>query len=289
MKRLSHVLEFAFVWAFYTLCRLLPFRAASALGGTLGWFIATLPASFNQTARANLRKAFPDMPAADMRRTQQAALVNFARTMAEFPQVYRLPPAQLAKKVDIRGLEHIGTERPILMMTGHVGNWDMLGMALAAQGIPCASVYRAANNPLVDRLMVGTRALSGAIQIPKGAHGARQILKTLGQKHSVGMLIDQKMNDGIAAPFFGHQVMTAPALAELALKKNLPVIPAFCWRTSGGRFTAEVWPPVQLTRTGDHQHDVQVNTALFNKLLEDAITRNPEQWMWFHRRFPKEG
>jgi len=288
MKAVSNLLSYVFVWIFYTLCRALPFKAASALGGGLGWFIATLPASFNLTARQNLKKVFPELTAAKVRRLQQSSVVHFGRTMAEFPKVYRMNKTTLEHYVKATGLEHATDNAPILLMTGHIGNWDILGMYMASIGVPCASVYRAANNTFVDKLMVATRALSGATQIPKGAHGARLILKEIAKNNSVGMLIDQKMNDGIESTFFGHSAMTAPALAELALKKNIPVVPAFCWREDDGTFTLEVRPPLNLIRSGNHKQDVADNTLMFNKVLEEAIRRKPAQWTWFHRRFPKD-
>jgi KDO2-lipid IV(A) lauroyltransferase len=102
------------------------------------------------------------------------------------------------------------------------------------------------------------------------------------------MLVDQKMNDGIAVPFFGHDVMTAPALAELALRYDCPVVPARVERLRGAHFKMTALPPLEMVRTGNHHADVAAVMAKVNALVEQWIRDTPEQWLWLHNRWPDD-
>ncbi|MBI1985745.1 MAG: lauroyl acyltransferase, partial [Rhodospirillales bacterium] len=116
--------------------------------------------------------------------------------------------------------------------------------------------------------------------------GARLLLKSLKEGKHLGMLVDQKMNDGIPVKFFGRDVMTAPALAELALRFDCPVVPARVVRLKGARFKLVIEPPLKLVRTGDHEADVVANMAQVNALIEKWVRDTPEQWLWLHNRWP---
>ena len=94
------------------------------------------------------------------------------------------------------------------------------------------------------------------------------------------------MNDGIADPLFGRDAMTAPALAQLALKFDCPVVPIKVERTHGAHFSISVLPPLELPATGDRQADVKAGMTLVNRIIEGWIRESPEQWLWVHRRWP---
>ena len=100
------------------------------------------------------------------------------------------------------------------------------------------------------------------------------------------MLADQKMNDGIAVPFFGRPAMTTSALASLALRFECDVLPARVERLGGAHFRLTVFPPLSLARSGDHHADVDTLMARVNETLEVWIRDRPEQWFWLHRRWP---
>ncbi len=103
------------------------------------------------------------------------------------------------------------------------------------------------------------------------------------------MLVDQKMNDGIAVPFFGRPAMTAPALAELALRHNCPVVAARVTRVKGANFKMTALPPVRFEKTGDHKADVLAAMTQINNQVEQWVRDTPEQWLWLHNRWPNDG
>jgi KDO2-lipid IV(A) lauroyltransferase len=99
------------------------------------------------------------------------------------------------------------------------------------------------------------------------------------------MLVDQKLNSGIEVPFFGRPAMTAPAIAQLALKYDLPLVPAGIRRTNGANFEVIIHPPLEHPRTSDTAADVRTLMGTINTFLEDAIRADPPNWMWLHRRW----
>lgn len=285
VRHLAHPLEAAVVYAFYGLFRALPVDAASALGGWIGRTVGPwLPGT--RTARRNLALALPE------RAGDHAAIVrgmwdNLGRVFAEYPHL----PA-LAGRIEIVGARHIedlSTDgRAGIMVSGHLANWEVLTVAAHSVGVGLSLVYRAPNNPYVDRLLLRTRAAFGATAIPKGAEGARTILRGLNRGDHVGMLIDQKLNDGIAVPFFGHAAMTAPAAAMFALKFRLPLVPVRIERTGGARFRITVLPPLDLPSGPDPKADIHAVTERLNALIEGWVRERPEQWLWLHRRWPAQ-
>jgi Kdo2-lipid IVA lauroyltransferase/acyltransferase len=183
----------------------------------------------------------------------------------------------------------------VVFFSGHLANWEMLAVVPSAFGIRLSIFYRAARNPLVDAIIVALRhratgAATGA-KVPmfcKGAIGARAAMAHLKAGGYLGMLIDQKMNDGIAAPLFGHQAMTAPAAAAFALRYRCPLVPAYVERLGPARFRLVAEPPLPLPDSGDRHADIAALTAAMNACLERWVRRRPEGWLWLHRRWPKE-
>jgi KDO2-lipid IV(A) lauroyltransferase len=123
--------------------------------------------------------------------------------------------------------------------------------------------------------------------IPKGARGARRALELLKAGEHLGIMADQKLNDGIAIPFFGRDAMTAPAMAQFARRFDCPIVPVRVERLGGARFKVTHYPPRMVTRTDDKQVDIRAFMVEINEMLEDWITERPEQWLWLHNRWPK--
>jgi KDO2-lipid IV(A) lauroyltransferase len=147
------------------------------------------------------------------------------------------------------------------------------------------TVFRAPDNPLVDAVLRRLRRPGGE-HIAKGTGGARHAIKLLVAGGHLGLLVDQKLNDGIAVPFFGRDAMTAPALAQFALRFDCPVVPTRVERIAGARFRITVAPPIDIPRTGERQRDVFEITRRVNEILESWIRERPEQWLWAHKRWP---
>ncbi len=286
LKRLSYLAEAAAAYAAWGLFAVLPVEAASGLGG---WIARTVGPRLKPSAiaRDNLRRVFPDLSAAEIERIVVAVWDNLGRNVAEYPHLKTI----IAERTEIVGGEHIvalGTDgQPGIMIGAHFGGWELSGLLGEHLGIPVHAVYRAPNNPWIDRLIRKARGNAAERCIPKGAQGARTLISVMRRGGHLGMLVDQKMNDGIPVEFMGRTAMTAPAVATLALKFRCPVVPGRIERLPGARFRAVVLPPLPLPDSGDTQRDVLDLMERINRLIEGWVRENPSQWLWLHRRWPK--
>jgi KDO2-lipid IV(A) lauroyltransferase len=262
---------------------------ASAVGG---WIARTIGPRLGITRRArrNLARALPGLDRAAQDRVLAEMWDNLGRVVGEFPHLKTMDAYTPDAAIQATGLEHVDAAlargKPLIFYSGHFGNWEVAALAAALYGLKLAAVYRAANNPLVDRMMIDLRRDLGADPIPKGAQGARKILGAIKAGQSLCMLVDQKMNDGIAVPFFGRDAMTAPAIAELALRYDCSVLPARVERLPGSRFQVTVFPPHELPASDDKAADVLALMTEINLTVEGWIRARPGHWFWLHRRWP---
>ena len=158
-------------------------------------------------------------------------------------------------------------------------------------GLRLGFFYRAASNDVADRIILDLREQGhrrALPSFPKGAAGARQAAMHLARGGHLGMLVDQKLNNGIQVPFFGHPAMTAPAAAALGLRLKAKIIPCRLERIGPVRYRMTVEPPLPLPHTGSQEGDVAALTAAINQRLEAWISASPGEWLWLHRRWPKE-
>jgi KDO2-lipid IV(A) lauroyltransferase len=296
LRSLRHRIEAAPVGLGLTMLRRLSPEAASNLGGAVARSIGPLlPVS--KIAERNLRLALPELDAAARSRIIRGVWENLGRTVGELPHVARLRRTDPGDGPGwwMEGEEHIVALAkrggPAILFSGHIGNWEVLPRALTHYGIHASTFYRAAANPLVDQTILRLRREALGIDIPvfpKGATGARQAMAHLSHKGFLGLLVDQKMNDGIAVPLFGHMAMTAPAAAAFALRYRCPLIPGHVERTAPAQFRLICEPPLPLPDTGDRQTDIATLTRAMNACLERWIRARPEGWLWLHRRWPEQ-
>ncbi len=290
-KRLVHCLEAAALWLGGAVLSRLPLDRGSDLAGRLLRGLGP-HLGVSRRAVANLRIAFPDMAADEIDRVVRGMWDNLGRLGAEYVNLEQLIDDH--ERIEIVGgavLDRLrASPRPALLFTAHLANWEAATIAARRHGLELASVYRAFNNPLVDRLIRDWRRCTGVELITKGGPGARRLIKRLGQGGQGGhviMLVDQRMNDGIAVPFFGRPAMTAPALAELGYRYDAPVVPVRVERIGGSRFRVTVEEPLALPRSGDRAADVAAAMAMVNRRIEIWVRARPEQWFWLHRRWGK--
>ena len=275
------------------LFRLLGVDRASAICGTLFRTLGPRLRSISRRAENNLRAAYPDWTEDQIAETTRDVWENLGRTVAEFAHLKEFIDYEQNGRVTFEGYEEVweATKRreSIIFVTGHFANWEVSAVAAKRAGVDYAFVYRTANNPLVDRLIVEERAkVMSAMQIPKGKASVLMIVKALKTQHSLALLVDQKLNDGIPAPFFGKDAMTTPAPAWLALRYNLPVFPITVQRKNGAYFNVKIGREICCEKTGDTDKDVMALTCKINEAIEQEVRAFPGQWLWLHRRWPKK-
>ena len=266
---------------------------ASNLGG---WIARTVGPALrvSRVAEANLRHCLPTLSAPERRRTIRAVWDNLGRTSAELPHLASFRATALGPGWELSGGEHLAAlgGSQALFFSGHFGNWELFLPIAAQLGLPVAGFYRAASNPTANAVIQGMRrrALGAdAALFAKGAAGSRAALRHLRAGGSLGLLMDQKMNDGLPVPFFGRMAMTATALGTMAVRFGCPIMPVRVERIAAARFRLVCEPPLPTVLTGVTQTDVYTVTEAVNRTLERWIRADPGAWLWLHRRWPKSG
>ncbi|MFD2264097.1 lauroyl acyltransferase [Lacibacterium aquatile] len=286
MKRLRHLIEAGVVLVLLGIFKMLTLDAASAFGGWIARKVGPLT-SADRIARRNLARFMPEMGAAERNATIRDLWDNLGRTFGEYPHLAQIA----AERVEVTGTDIVARLREDGMtgicFSGHLANWELLPIVAAQQGVELTGVYRRPNNPFVDRIVLKLREPAGGRLVPKGSEGAREILKAMLAGQHLGLLIDQKMNDGMAVPFFGTDAMTAPAAAQLALRFKCPLVPVHPVRLQGANFRLDVLEPLVLPASGNKNADSLALMSEINRLLEAWIRENPAQWLWIHNRWPK--
>lgn len=289
MKRLRFALEAGLLWLALGLFRLVGIDAASSIGGAVARAIGPL-LSKNRIARTNLKACFPAISDPELAAITREMWDNLGRFMGEMAHLHR---------IDVYGGDRVRVEvapeaeaavtsgKPVIFVTAHFGNWEVPPLLATQRDIETTLVYRQASNPWSEKQIQHWRRKRGGQWVPKGREGARAIIAALSRGGALAILADQKFNEGLAVPFFGRPAMTAPAIAELALKFDAPLVPVRVERLGGARFRVDVMAPLTLPTTGDRKADVLAILTAINAMFETWIRERPGHWLWIHSRWPK--
>ncbi len=265
--------------------RLLPWPVVQSLGrgaGSLAW---RLSKTNRGRALEHLEIAFPERPAAERAAIAREA---FRQQMMTVVEIFHLAGRGLAateRHVEVEGWEHVESARaggrPVIVITGHCGNWELLGAVFGSRRVPLSAVVRGLTEKELEPMLERLRGVFGTHQINRGEPGAaRELLKALRAGAALLMLIDQDLHtEGVFVPFFGKLAHTPSGAARLALKRRAPALPAFVERLEGGSHRVRFGPPFELPP------DPVAATAVMTRAIEEQVRRRPEQWVWWHRRW----
>ncbi len=286
MKKIRYFFEALLLYGLFIFFKILPPKTASNIGGWIGHNIGYRLAA-SRKARKHLSNAMPELSKKQQDNTIKGMWNNLGRVIAEYPHLERISK-DYTQVIDLGCLsKHIKDNEPIVFIGAHLGNWEVNGAATLTQlNHPLALTYREPNNKWVARLLDKSRTLNGKIQAyPKSRESGRKIMQTLKNKGSLGILIDQKYNEGVEVNFFGMPAMTNPIFVQLCQKYKCPLIPVRNERVNGCGFKLTSYPEIKLFNDDGSARAVieVINEA--NALLETWITERPEQWMWLHHRW----
>lgn len=284
-------LEYVVVWALVSLLGALPRGAARAVGAGVGAAAYTLLGGLRRTGLRNLELAFPEKTAAERERILRRLYRNLGWLLGEFCQMRKYTRENTQSFLRYEGLEHYlaarGRGKGVLIVTGHLGAWELSSYYHSLMGHPMGMVIRRLDNAKVDRLVNGIRCLHGNKVLHKDDF-ARGLLAAMRQGETVGILMDTNMTppQGVFVPFFGREACTASGLARVARKTGAAVLPGFMvWEEAEQRYVLRFGVEIPVQVTEDDEGDAVANTARFTAVIEDWVRRYPDQWLWVHRRW----
>ena len=212
---------------------------------------------------------------------------NYGRILSEYAFIknFRLSP-DFSKKIIIENqkvLEKIKlNNEPVIFVSGHFNNFELMAMQIEMAGINLAAVYRPLNNKFLNPLIENIRKkYICKNQIQKGISGTKQLLKQFKSKNSIAIMIDQRVSEGIKVDLFNEKASTTTIPAQFVKKFKTKVVPVYIERLEDNKFKIKIYDPIQFKES----ENIDYITRHLNKILEEMILKNPEQWIWTHNRW----
>jgi KDO2-lipid IV(A) lauroyltransferase len=290
-KPLEHWLTHQVLLALDGTVARMPEPMVSMLGTAVGSLCFATMRRYRRVARANLQRAFgatrsPD----DIERLARRSVQHLGRTLIEFLQVPYWGPAEIERRVELIGTEHLDAAlakgHGVIGVTAHYGNWELLGGRLARAGYPLNVIVRDADDPATNALVGRIRRGCGYRVISR-QNGLRKALACLRRGEILAIFLDQNSMEGDAfVEFFGYPAATATGPAVLARRTGAVLLPAFDRRQPDGRHVTALLPPVGWDGLDDHTA-IHGMTARLTKVIEEQIRVDPEQWLWIHDRWKR--
>lgn len=281
MRKLRHLWQAGIAYVFFYIFRLLPPHWASALGGLIGRYIG-LWHKGSRRAVKNLAMILPEK-ADRHRQIIRGMWDNIGRVLGEYAHLSRLWDRGY---IEVVGAEHMppSGER-VVFIAAHLANWEVCLLVAAKRGWDMAAIYRTPNNPYIDPLLRRAREVSHQKMLTKSAEGGMELIRYVRRGGTAGLLVDQRLGDGIEIPFFGRPALTAPLPAMLAVRHGAKLLPVQVERLAGAHLRVTIHPVMPVPAEGTNDERVAQLTTDINNLFEDWIRQHPDQWLWSHNRW----
>ena len=180
----------------------------------------------------------------------------------------------------------IKSNKPVIFVSGHFANFELMSMELTKRNVNLATIYRPLNNFFLNPLMEYIRKQHVCKnQIKKGLAGVKEAINCIKNNSSIALMIDQRVSEGKKLPFFEHMAFTTTLPAQMALKFNLDIVPIYIARKKNDNFEMEIYEPINIVSRDDSESN-KINISIkLNKILEQMISQDPGQWIWTHNRW----
>ena len=279
------------VWVFVHGMRLLPRRLARAAGVAISSLAFLALGRLRRVGLRNLELAFPEMTAGEHEAILRLEYRNLGFLLAEFCKMPSYTAAITSRFIRYEGLDNYLRARQrgkgVLVLTGHLGAWELSSFYHSLMGMPMGMVIRRLDNPLVDEFVNRIRCLHGNRVIHKDDF-ARGLIASMRAGETVGILMDTNMTppQGVFVPFFGVLACTASGMARIAEKTGAAVLPGFLlWEENEQKYVLRFGEELEVVHTEDAEQDALTNTAMFTAAIEKYVREYPDQWLWMHRRW----
>ena len=285
MKIIKHFFEFIFIVPIFIIFKIIGYKNAINLGEIIGKKFGPFFRS-NYKIQKNLENSEIGNSEKERKIIINNMWGNYGRIFAEYMYIKKYRQNSLSNNIQVVGqnfLEEIkNNNEPVIFISGHFNNFELMAMHLEKSGIDLAAIYRPLNNKFLNPLMERIRKkYICKKQIKKGISGTKEILKYFKSGTSIALMIDQRVSEGVSVNFFNRKAYTTTIPAQFIKKFNCKIVPVYIERKQKHQFRLEIFEPI-----GFHENEnIEIITSDLNKILEKMIKRNPEQWIWSHDRW----
>ena len=285
MKQIKYFFQFLFICFLFLIFKLIGFKLASHLSSKIMCLIGPFFRS-KKLIHTNLLKAFPNLKQNEINKISKSMWGNYGRILSEYMFMRDIRGSKIKNILEIEGQEILEkikkNNRPVIFISGHFNNFELMAMHIEKSGINLAAVYRPLNNKFLNFFMEGIRKkYICKNQIKKGISGTRQLLNCFKNNISIALMIDQRVSQGIMANFFNHKALTTTIPAQFVKKYDCQIVPVYIERKKDDAYKIIIHKPLEF-RVDDTIAEI---TLQLNNILEDMILQNPDQWIWSHNRW----
>ena len=285
MKNIIYFFQFIFISLFFLIFKFLRLKLSSAIGGKLFQIVGPIFRS-NKLIRENIKKALPQLNNEEIKRINKQMWNNYGRIFSEYMFLKNFRHNLNQSNIAIHGQEILDeikkSNTPVIFVSGHFSNFELMAMQIEKSGIKLAAIYRPLNNKFLNTIMERIRKkYICKEQIKKGISGVRDIVKFYKKNYSTALMIDQRVSEGIKVNFFKHKALTTTIPAQLVKKYKMPIVPVFIERFENVKFKITFQKPIYFP----DNDSIENITSKLNEVLEKMIISKPEQWIWSHNRW----
>jgi len=285
MKHIKYFFQFIFIYSLFIIFRLIGFKLASNLSSKIAGLIGPFFRSKNLVV-SNIVKALPNLDQNRIDKISKNMWSNYGRILSEYVFIKDIRESKIKDIIEIDGqiiLDEIKKDnKPVIFISGHFNNFELMAMHIEKSGINLAAVYRPLNNKFLNFFMERIRKkYICKNQIKKGISGTRQLLNCFKNNISVALMIDQRVSQGIKSNFFNHDALTTTIPAQFYKKYNCKIVPVYIERRNNINFKITIHKPLEYKL----DDTIESITLDLNNILEKLILQNPDQWIWSHNRW----
>ncbi len=285
MKYIKYFIQFIFATFSLIIFKILGPSVSSNISGKIFEIIGPIFRS-KKIIHSNLKKAFPDIQSDRLNILTKLMWNNYGRVFSEYIFLKEFRSGKLVSNIKIEGQEILDeikkTNKPVVFVSGHFSNFELMAMCIEKHGISLSAIYRPLNNIFLNIFMERIRAkYICKKQIKKGIGGMRKLIDLKKKNFSTALMIDQRVSEGIRLNFFNQEAFTTTIPAQMVKKFNMPVVPVFIERVKGINFKIRIYEPKNFSENAT----INSITLELNKILEKMILNKPEYWIWSHNRW----
>ena len=285
MKLLKYFLQFIIISILFFIFRILGLRLSSWLSSKIVFFFGPLFRS-KKLINSNILRAMPHLNKKEIKNIASNMWKNYGRILSEYIFIKDFKNSILKSNFNIEGQDILDQikkdDKPVIFISGHFNNFELMAMHIDKSGINLAAVYRPLNNIFLNFIMERIRKNNICKnQIKKGISGTKQLLSFFKKGSSIALMIDQRVSQGIKSNFFKQPAFTTTIPAQFVKKFKCKVVPIYIERVHNINFKLKIYKPIEYS----DDHTIESITLNLNEILEKMILKNPAQWIWSHNRW----
>jgi KDO2-lipid IV(A) lauroyltransferase len=285
MKKINYFLQFILIIFFYFIYKILGLKISSKISAKIFLIFGSIFRS-KEICKNNILQAFPLISKIELDNIIKDMWVNYGKIFAEYPFIKNFRNSNKNEFILIENENYLNdikkSNEPVVFVSGHFNNFELMAMTIEKFGIDLATVYRPLNNNFLNPLMEKIRKkYICKKQVKKGISGTKELLKYFKSGFSIALMIDQRVSQGMKVSFFGKNAFTTTIPAQFVKKFSAKIVPVYIERDRNDLFKITINKPIKFNK----DETIPSITLSLNKILEKMILKNPPQWIWTHNRW----